>query len=153
MKELLEFRQAKLEDVLKIVKLLADDPLGVLREDPSEPLVEGYLKAFAAIEKDPNNELTTVWLKDQLVGCMQITFIPYLTHQGSWRALIEGVRIHRDFRSQGLGEKMIEYAIQRAKEKGCSMVQLTTTKTRSDAIRFYEKLGFQVTHEGMKLNL
>ena len=149
----LEFREAALGDVLPIVRLLADDPLGALRENPNEPLEVGYIEAFEAIEKDPNNELIAVWQEGQLVGCLQITFIPYLTHKGSWRALIEGVRIHKDCRSQGLGQKMFEYAIQRAKDRGCSIAQLTTDKTRPDALRFYESLGFEATHEGMKMKL
>jgi GNAT superfamily N-acetyltransferase len=84
---------------------------------------------------------------------MQLTFIPYLTHTGSWRCLIEGVRIARRFRGQGLGQQFIKWAIQRAAEKNCSIVQLTSDKQRPDALRFYESLGFEATHEGFKLGI
>ena len=84
---------------------------------------------------------------------LQLTFIPYLTHQGTWRALIEGVRVHNACRGQGIGKAMFEWAIERARQRGCRMVQLTTDKTRPDALRFYEQLGFVASHEGMKLHL
>jgi len=89
----------------------------------------------------------------KIAGMMQLTFIPYLTHTGTLRCLIEGVRIHAEFRGQGLGTKMIRWAISRAEQKGCALVQLTTDKQRPDTIRFYEDLGFEATHEGFKLKL
>jgi len=87
-----------------------------------------------------------------VVGVLQLTFIPYLTYQGGWRALIEGVRVARGARSQGLGKALLEWAIARARERGCVMVQLTTDKSRPDAKRFYDGLGFVASHEGMKLH-
>ncbi len=149
----LKYRSADLEDLESLVALLSNDPLGSKREDASIPLNRAYLEAFEAITRDPNNELLVVELENSLVGMLQITFIPYLTHIGSWRCLIEGVRIDSDYRGQGLGEKMFEYAIEQAKNKGCTIVQLTSDKQRPDAIRFYEKLGFKATHEGFKLAL
>jgi GNAT superfamily N-acetyltransferase len=89
----------------------------------------------------------------QLVGMLQLTFIPYLTHIGTWRCLIEGVRIHSAHRGKGYGELMFQQAIELAREKGCKLVQLTSDKQRPDAIRFYEKLGFIASHEGFKLTL
>ena len=149
----LEYRSAKFEDLESIVSLLSNDPLGSKREDATVPLNDAYVSAFEAITLDPNNELLVVELDGSLVGMLQITFIPYLTHIGSWRCLIEGVRIHENFRGQGFGEKIFEYAIKQARNKGCNMVQLTSDKLRLDAIRFYEKLGFKATHEGFKLSL
>ncbi len=149
----LEYHSAKFEDLESLVSLLSNDPLGSKREDATVPLNEAYISAFKAIARDPNNELLVVELEDSLVGMLQITYIPYLTHIGSWRCLIEGVRIHEDFRGQGFGEKMFEYAIKQAKDKGCKLVQLTSDKQRPDAIRFYEKLGFKATHKGFKLAL
>ncbi|BDP34868.1 TPA: GNAT family N-acetyltransferase [Vibrio parahaemolyticus] len=149
----LKYRSADFEDLESLVALLSNDPLGSKREDASVPLNSGYLEAFEAIIRDPNNELLVVELENSLVGMLQITFIPYLTHIGSWRCLIEGVRIDSDYRGQGFGEKMFEYAIEQAKNKGCTIVQLTSDKQRPDAIRFYEKLGFKATHEGFKLAL
>ncbi|KEI71286.1 GNAT family N-acetyltransferase [Endozoicomonas elysicola] len=149
----LKYRSAKFEDLESLVALLSNDLLGSQREDSSIPLNSAYLEAFEAIARDPNNELLVVELENSLVGMLQITFIPYLTHIGSWRCLIEGVRIHSDYRGKGLGESMFEHAIELAKNKGCTIVQLTSDKQRPDAIRFYEKLGFKATHEGFKLAL
>lgn len=102
--------------------MLADDPLGARREVWCDPLHAGYNQAFEAIRKDPNNELVVAVIGDQLVGMLQLTFIPQLTYQGRWRALIEGVRIHSNARSQGLGAAMVRYAIQRARDRSCVMV-------------------------------
>ena len=149
----LDFRKAKETDVSNLVNLLADDDLGSKREDISVPLNRSYIDAFYNIEKDPNNELTVVECSGELAGMLQLTFIPYLTHTGSWRCLIEGVRIAKNYRGQGLGTEFIRWAIKRAAEKNCSIVQLTSDKQRPGALRFYESLGFQATHEGFKLKL
>ncbi|MDH3601446.1 MAG: GNAT family N-acetyltransferase [Candidatus Tectomicrobia bacterium] len=149
----LTFRQSIESDVPHLVAMLADDKLGAQREDTSQPLNQAYVDAFQSVDSDPNNELVVVESDNQIVGMLQLTFIPYLTHIGSWRCLIEGVRIHRDYRGQGLGTQFFEWAINRAKEKGCHLVQLTSDKQRLDALRFYEHLGFKATHEGFKLNL
>jgi len=149
----LTFRQATRADLDDIVRLLADDPLGAQRERFVDPLPDSYYAAFAAIAADPHNELIVAQHQDQLVGVLQLTFIPYLTYQGGWRALIEGVRIAPEFRGQGLGRTLFEWAIERARERGCHLVQLTTDKARPAAKRFYERLGFQASHEGMKLHL
>lgn len=149
----LKFRTACINDLESLVSLLSNDPLGNLREDTSTPLNEAYISAFKAIDIDLNNELLVAELDTQLVGMLQLTFIPYLTHIGSWRCLVEGVRVHESFRGRGFGEKIFEYAIDLAKEKDCRIVQLTSDKQRPEAIRFYKKLGFKATHEGFKLVL
>ena len=89
----------------------------------------------------------------RVIGVLQLTFIPYLTYRGGWRALIEGVRVDRRHRSAGIGRRLFEWAIARSRERGCHLVQLTSDKQRPDAIRFYESLGFAASHEGMKLHL
>ncbi len=150
---ILSYRQADEADIERLVELLADDELGATREDLSKPLNPRYTQAFGRIDADPNNELTVVESETGLVGMLQLTFIPYLTHTGSWRCLIEGVRIARQYRGRGLGTKFIEYAIARARARNCSIVQLTSDKRRPDALRFYESLGFRATHEGFKLKL
>ena len=147
------FRRAREADVPDIVRLLADDPLGAKRERHETPLPESYARAFRAIDADPNNELVVACQDERVVGVLQLTFIPYLTYQGGWRALIEGVRVDARVRSLGLGRALFEWAIARARERGCHMVQLTTDKSRPDARRFYEALGFVASHEGMKLHL
>ena len=149
----LQFRQAERHDLAELVTMLADDALGATREDTSQPLNARYVDAFDQIARDPNNELVVVTAEDQLVGMLQLTFIPYLTHTGSWRCLIEGVRIHSRHRGQGLGARFFEWAIERARSRGCALVQLTSDKQRPDAIRFYESLGFVASHEGFKLPL
>jgi GNAT superfamily N-acetyltransferase len=133
--------------------MLADDKLGAKRERYETPLPQSYLRAFEAIDADPNNELVVACLGDKVAGVLQLTFIPYLTYQGGWRALIEAVRVDSAQRSKGLGKAMFEWAIGRARERGCHVVQLTTDKSRGDAKRFYEALGFVASHEGMKLFL
>ena len=153
----LHFREALIDDLSVIIKMLADDQLGSLREDDSIPIKDAYLNAFKTIDSDPNNELmvveTVVDSERAIVGMLQLTFIPYLTYKGSWRCLIEGVRIHKDYRGKGLGTQFFEWAIKRAKDRGCNIVQLTSNKQRSGAIRFYESLGFKASHEGFKLML
>jgi GNAT superfamily N-acetyltransferase len=147
-------RIAKFKDLPALVNLLSDDPLGKLRENPSLPLDPAYETAFRAIAADPNNELIVLANEeDEVMGMLQLTWLPSLTYIGKWRAQIEGVRIDSRIRGRGFGKRMFEWAIQRAKEKGCCLVQLTTDKKRPMAHKFYEALGFKSTHEGMKLNL
>lgn len=147
------FRAARAEDLDALVQLLADDVLGATRECASQPLPQSYHHAFAAIDTNANNELIAAEQNDEIVGMLQLTYIPYLTYQGSWRTLIEGVRIARSQRGQGLGRELIEWAIERAHTRGCRLIQLTTDKQRPDALRFYESLGFTASHEGLKRRL
>ena len=149
----LNFREANESDVPALVDLLADDVLGAKREDVSIPLNPNYLDAFHSIEADSNNELTVVETDGELVLMLQLTIVPYLTHFGSWRCLIEGVRIANTYRGKGLCKELIKWAIKRARERRCSILQLTSEQQRPDAIRFYESLGFKATHEGLKLKL
>ncbi|MGB4857902.1 MAG: GNAT family N-acetyltransferase [Dokdonella sp.] len=133
--------------------MLADDPLGSGREVLSDPLVPSYTEAFSAIDAEPDSELIVAVLAGAPIGMLQITFIPSLSYQGRWRALIEGVRVLSSERSRGVGEAMLHWAIERARSPDCVMVQLTTDKSRDDALRFYERLGFVSSHHGMKLHL
>lgn len=149
----LAFRGATREDLTEIVRLLADDPLGSQRERYELPLPATYIRAFEAITADPNQELLVAEAGGRVVGVLQLTFIPNLTYQGSWRALIEGVRVSSAVRGRGVGRALMQWAVQRARARGCLLVQLTTDKARVDARRFYESLGFTATHEGMKLGL
>lgn len=148
-----QFRRAQKADVRAIVDMLANDPLGAKRERFQSPLPQSYYDAFEAIDSDPNNELLVATVDSQITGVLQLTFIPYLTYQGGWRALIEGVRVASEFRSKGIGREMFQWAINRARIRGCHMLQLTLDKARPDALRFYESLGFTASHEGLKLHL
>lgn len=147
------FRAARRGDVEAIVRLLADDEIGAGREQVGEEVPTFYYDAFSVIAADANNELLVAEAGGRVVGVLQLTFIPNLTYRGGWRAQIEGVRVAADRRGLGLGAALLRHAISRAEERGCILVQLTTDKRRADARRFYERLGFQSTHEGMKLFL
>lgn len=147
----MKIRKAEKRDVIDIVSMLADDKLGQLRERFEEPLPALYYEAFDNIQQDNNQELMVVEDEDgKVIGTFQLSFIPYLTYQGGVRAQIEAVRIHKDKRGTGLGKEVFEWAIHRARERGAHLIQLTTDKKRPDALRFYEKLGFTASHEGMK---
>lgn len=149
----LTFRRATAADLEDIVALLADDELGRTREDPDPPLNPRYIDAFAAIDADRNQFLAVVEQGGEIVGCLQLSFIPGLSRLGLWRGQIESVRISSSRRGGGLGKTMFEWAIEECRKRRCEIVQLTTDKSRADARRFYEQLGFVASHEGMKLAL
>lgn len=144
------FRRATADDLPAIVALLVDDVLGAAREAPGDP---AYAAAFADIEADPNQLLAVAEQDGRLLGCLQLTFLPGLSHRGAWRGQVESVRVAADQRGTGLGRRFLEWAIAQCRARGCRMVQLTTDKSRADARRFYESLGFIASHEGMKLAL
>ena len=148
----MKFRTANKEDVYYIVQLLADDKLGQTRERFEDPLPDLYFRAFENIINDSNQELIVIEDKNEIIGTLQLSFIQYLTYQGGIRVQIEAVRIRKDRRGKGIGKILFEWAIKRAKEKGAHLLQLTSDKKRPDAIRFYESLGFQASHEGMKIH-
>ncbi len=147
------FTQANDSDLPELVKMLADDILGSEREEYSKPILQSYIDIFDVIKKDVNNQLIIVRQenKTQIIAMLQITYIPYLTYKGSWRCLIEGVRVDKDYRNKGIGEKVFKWAIEQARSKPCVMIQLTSDKKRQEAIRFYKKLGFVDSHEGFKM--
>jgi ribosomal protein S18 acetylase RimI-like enzyme len=147
------FRRARVDDLGAIVKLLADDPIGRLRESSAAALDERYAEAFAAIGQDPNQLLAVTEHDGEIVGVLQLSFIPGLTRQGMWRGQIEGVRVASTERGGGIGRAMIAWAIAESRKRGCGLVQLTSDKRRAGAHAFYEALGFQATHEGYKLPL
>lgn len=146
-------RPARKPDLPAIVALLYDDVLGGTREDPSLPLDTRYEAAFDAMEGDANQIMAVMEETGEIVGCLQITFIPGLARLGTWRGQIENVRIASARRGSGLGHRLMHWAIEECRRKGCRLVQLTGDKSRHDAHRFYESLGFKPLHEGMKLEL
>ncbi|MFG2046451.1 GNAT family N-acetyltransferase [Micromonospora sp. NPDC048935] len=145
------FREAVRADLPAVIALLADDVLGKARDFTE--VDEAYERAFADITADPRNQLIVAEQAGDLVGCLQITYIPGLGRHGSERSLIESVRVRSDRRGQGLGRELMAWAVDQARERGCALVQLTTDKSRADAHRFYLGLGFVASHEGMKLAL
>ncbi|MCG7381489.1 GNAT family N-acetyltransferase [Paenibacillus sp. ACRRY] len=149
----MEFRTATLTHLPSIVRLLADDEMGATRESFIEPLPKEYVEAFAKIEQQIGNSIIIALDNNEVIGCLQLTIIPGIARLGTTRGQIEGVRIDRNYRGQGVGESLFQYAIHEAKSMGCELIQLTTDKKRKDAHRFYERLGFVASHVGMKLAL
>jgi GNAT superfamily N-acetyltransferase len=148
------FRRAERHDVPAIVRLLADDPLASTRETANgDRVADAYWRAFQAIDADPRQLLLVAEAEGQVVGTLQLSFIPSLTYTGGERAQLEGVRVDASHRGRGLGREMVLWAIERARARGCRVVQLTTDQRRPDAVRFYESLGFRASHIGMKLAL
>ncbi len=150
---MINFRKATEQDVPAIIEMIANDKLGAQRENFQDPLPSEYIKAFKNITADPNQELMVVENEDQeVIGTLQLSFIQYLTYQGGIRAQIEAVRIKDNYRGQGIGKQLFEWAISRANERNAHVLQLTTDKQRPEAIKFYEDLGFKASHEGMKMH-
>ncbi|WP_405646000.1 GNAT family N-acetyltransferase [Streptomyces sp. NBC_00019] len=147
----LEIRAAAAADVPAIVAMLADDPLGAQRESPDD--LAPYLTALERLVADPNQHLVVAVREDRVVGTLQLTIIPGLSRRGSTRSIIEGVRVHSDERGSGLGTQLIEWAVDQSRRQNCQLVQLTSDATRTDAHRFYERLGFEASHVGFKLPL
>lgn len=147
------FRNAAAADLPAIVAMLAEDTVPPGREDASLPLDACYTEAFAAICADPHQRLIVAEHDGRVVGYLQLTFIPGLAFRGAWRGLIESVRVASDLRSRGIGARLIAHAVEECRAFGCRLVQLTSNKSRADAHRFYERLGWARSHEGFKLAL
>lgn len=147
------FRAARRDDLPDIVRMLADDELGSEREKAGDPLPESYYGAFEQINSDPNHQLIVAESNGRIMGTFHLIFLPSISYQGGLRAQIESVRVDRQYQNLGIGSEMMRWAIERAKERGAHIVQLTTHNSRQDAHRFYERLGFKGSHLGMKLSL
>ncbi|WPP30849.1 GNAT family N-acetyltransferase [Streptomyces sp. CL7] len=147
----LAIRPATIDDIPAIVAMLADDPLGAQRESPDD--LAPYLTAMERLRADPHQHCVVAVREGRVVGTLQLTIIPGLSRRGATRSVIEGVRIHADERGGGLGSRLIEWAIDTSRREGCQLVQLTSDYTRTDAHRFYERLGFTASHVGFKLAL
>ncbi len=147
-------RRARPGDVAAIVGLIAADQLGSTRDGVRDQAdLDAYDRAFQAIDSDPAHLLLVADRAGEVVGTMQLSFLPGLARRGALRAQIEAVRVAESTRGSGLGAAMFGWAIDEARRRDCALVQLTTDKARADAHRFYERLGFVASHEGMKLKL
>jgi|SRR5580698_3174282 GNAT superfamily N-acetyltransferase len=147
-------REARAEDVRAIVGLLAADQLGATRDSAADDAdLAAYQAAFRAIDADPAHLLLVAEAAGEVVATMQLSFLPGLARRGALRAQIEAVRVAESTRGSGLGAAMMQWAIDEARRRGCALVQLTSDKSRTSAHRFYERLGFVASHEGMKLRL
>ncbi|MFJ7207825.1 GNAT family N-acetyltransferase [Streptomyces sp. NPDC098789] len=147
----LDIRPATEADLPVIVAMLADDPLGATRESPDD--LTPYIAALKRLTDDPNQHVVVAVRGDRVVGTLQLTVIPGLSRKGSTRSIVEGVRVHADERGSGLGTLFIEWAIEKSRAENCQLVQLTSDVTRTDAHRFYERLGFVASHVGFKYQL
>ncbi|MFE0178134.1 GNAT family N-acetyltransferase [Streptomyces sp. NPDC059002] len=147
----LEIRPAVVDDLPAIVGMLADDPLGAARESPDD--LTPYVAAYERLADDPNQHMVVAVREGRVVGTLQLTIIPGLSRKGAIRSIIEAVRVHADERGSGLGTRFIEWAVEESRRQGCQLVQLTSDATRTDAHRFYERLGFTASHVGFKLQL
>ncbi|MER5551470.1 GNAT family N-acetyltransferase [Streptomyces sp. NPDC002793] len=147
----LDIRPAALTDIPAIVAMLADDPLGAGRESPDD--LAPYHAAYRRLADDPNQHLVVAVRKTRVVGTLQLTIVPGLSRRGATRSVVEGVRIHAEERGGGLGTQLIQWAVDESRRQGCQLVQLTSDTARTDARRFYERLGFTASHVGFKLSL
>jgi GNAT superfamily N-acetyltransferase len=146
-----EIRPAVPGDLPAIVDMLADDELGATRESPDD--LAPYQAAFERLRDDPNQFVMVAVRDDMVIGTFQLTVIPGLSRRGATRSVIEGVRVHGSARGSGIGGHMIRWAVQESARQGCQLVQLTSDRTRREAHRFYERLGFTGSHVGFKLRL
>jgi GNAT superfamily N-acetyltransferase len=151
---MVDFRVAERGDVPAVVALLEGDAIsrGRPRLVP-EGDDAAVWAAFEAIDADPRNELIVADDAGEIIGTCQLTFTPTLSRGGAERMTIEAVRVRDDRRGDGVGRAMMRWALDRGRERGCRLAQLTTDKRRTDAQRFYASLGFTASHEGMKLPL
>ena len=147
--ESVSIRRARRDDVPAIVAMLADDHLGRARERVEDPLPAVYYDAFARVERDPNLTLVVAESEGRVVGCLQLAVLPGISSQGGIRGLLEDVRVATECRSRGIGELLVQWAVAEAKSRGCNRVELLTHQTRTDAQRFYKRLGFTASHVGM----
>ena len=149
----LTHRKARIADLPRLIELLLEDELGASRESKSAESDKNYTKAFHKIDSDPNQYLMVLENGDEIIGTCHLTIMPSLTFIGSTRMQIEAVRVAGKYRGQKIGSWMFDQAISYAKAMDVSIIQLTTNKKRPKAKHFYEKLGFEASHEGMKLYL
>jgi GNAT superfamily N-acetyltransferase len=143
-------RRAARTDVAAILDVYAQDELST---SPEQADLAPILEAFDAIASDASSSLYVATLAGEVVGTFQMDVLRYLSHGGGRVAQIEAVAVSRTTRAQGIGTAMMRFAIDEARRLGCIRVQLTSQKRRTRAHGFYEKLGFERTHEGMKLKL
>jgi ribosomal protein S18 acetylase RimI-like enzyme len=145
-------RRARRDDLGSIIAMLADDPLGGLRERIEEPLPQAYFDAFERVQRDPNLQLVVAEDGEgAVIGCLQLCILPGVSSQGASRGLLEDVRVASHCRSRGIGEQLVQWAVAEARARGCKLVELLTHHTRVDAQRFYERLGFARSHVGMTI--
>ena len=146
----LTFREAALADLERVVELIADDAVAATR---TGTYGAAHVAGFEAVSASPDNELVVAEAGGEVIGVMQLTFIPGISRNGASRLLVEAVRVDKAQRGQGIGRLMMEHAHERGRARGCVLAQLTSDKQRPEAHRFYRNLGYEQSHEGFKLPL
>jgi len=146
-------REATEDDLEAIIALFAGDPLGGHGDTTDPQALPDYRSAFARIAASPNETLYVAELDGEVVGTFQTMITTTLTARGSANLIIEAVQARADMRGRGIGAAMIGFAMERARETGMRLVQLTSNAARKDAHRFYERLGFTPSHIGFKIKL
>jgi len=147
---MLTYRHATPQDLPFIVGLIVEDAVVATNDSVADANHADYAAALAAIDADPNQEMFVVEDAGKPIGCFQLSYLPGLMRRGMWRGMIEVVHVSESERNRGYGSQMMRWALERCRERGCGMVQLTSNKKRTDAHRFYERLGFSRSHEGFK---
>jgi len=147
---MLTYRHAAPEDLPFIVGLIVEDAVVATNDRVADARQPDYDNALKAIDADPNQEMFVVEDAGKPIGCFQLSYLPGLMRRGMWRGMIEVVHVSQNERNHGYGSEMMRWALERCRERGCGMVQLTSNKKRTDAHRFYERLGFLKSHEGFK---
>jgi ribosomal protein S18 acetylase RimI-like enzyme len=146
----IEVRNAVLDDLPNIIRLLADDDIGAVREDTNPSHFIQYQQAFSAIQNDTKSEVLVALINDEVIGCVQLTIIPGLSYQGGSRCQIEDLRVMRERRGSGIGHILMENVQQRAEDMGCKLIQLMVHRDRDHARRFYQHCGFESFHDGFR---
>jgi len=147
---MLTYRHATPEDLPFIVGLIVEDAVVATNDSVADANHADYAAALRAIDADPNQEMFVAEDAGKAIGCFQLSYLPGLMRRGMWRGMIEVVHVSESERNRGYGSQMMRWALERCRERGCGMVQLTSNKKRTDAHRFYERLGFSRSHEGFK---
>lgn len=147
------FRTARAGELEAIVSLISDDDLGRQREASNAAVAREYHQAFDVLMSDDNHVMAVAELHGEIVGYMQITYIPGLSRKGAWRGQLESIRVAAHLRGKGVGRAFLQWAIEQCRSRGCRLVQLTSDRRRSEALRLYERLGFVASHNGLKLEI
>ncbi len=143
-------RRATPADVPALVRLMSDDDISAGRETSD---LAPYERAFARIDAEPAQLLVVGEVDGEAVCTLQLTVIPGLSRGGALRGQVEAVRVRSDLRGRGVGEALLGWAVEELRSRGCAVAQLTTDKRRTDAHRFYARLGWVASHEGFKIQL
>lgn len=149
----IHMRRARESDLPALIALFAEDAVGGHGDTTDPEAFDDYLRAFHVIDASANEQLFVAEQDGDVVGTFEIMFNRTLTGRGGLIMVVEAVQTRVDMRGRGIGAAMIDHAIQEARRRDCRMVQLSSNMARTDAHRFYERLGFAKSHFGFKMKL